>query len=1230
MNRLMTAAALFAALLSACGGARSRSTNAGELSPLDELRAQAADDADNVELQRQLAEAELLWPGGDMDAAVRGLDASLQQRPTDTSLLLMRALVHDFHGEHSAALDVAIRVVEVAKELPTDEAAHHAEYALTMMVAQWGGTPRYEERVRPLLDSLLANPGALGEPAVRWAASLRRQLAWRRGDHAAGRAAAARGGCLVEGWRAVGPFGPLPMSTYDDEQPALGLGPLAERYDLGVGRGEDAVFEVESQGCALRFAGGEVSGAGTTIAETFVEVESAGRHVFVVGTGSAFKLYVDGELVHALDRRQGLYARRIHIPVELSAGRHEVELKLTARGAARAEVILDWPGRLGQSYEPSRGASLDGEPNGSFERVLRTLILLSRSDNVGAREAFGPIASFELPPLALEVYRRVIRADPFITAERTGELETRLIAQIAEQDTAAVYAALASAQSEQGTVEQAQRIRAVAERWPDVLGAQLALTNVLRQQDQLTDAEEVLGRLRERFPDECGLVAQLRELYRSQQRVAEANALVESIIACDATSAERYRLFVRQRRWEQAEAEVARLEPLFEDPDELRTLRLELAIATGNTEAAETIRRTIDAESERPTPSQTLRAVDDALAAGRRGEAVRILDAAFESQPEEMASLRPLRRDLTGRDDLEPYRQDGLEIIERYESGDVQHPDATEVLVFDYMVTRVYPDGSARNLVHQIYKVQSEEAIERLGQLSLGGQILTLRSIKPDGRQLEPESIRGLDTIPMSELGIGDYVEYEYVTGGAPLYNGGFRSPGWSFDSSQHPFAFSQMVAVVPSDVEVTVEALGGTPEASVRQDGDLKIMTWTMEHVPSRPPEPNAVPVPPYRPTLRFGIDADWESFFPPLREALLGRDPVDPAAMRLVRRLVGEAQSPQDIAARLHAWVSENIEPAQGLTAVAPLMVAAERGDRSRVLRYLLTLAGLDARLLVVRQFGTMEPGPLATGGIYEGLLLQVVPEGGEPFIVWADGRHAPYDYIPPGLRGQSGVVVLGNETMSRVTIPDVGAGADVLSVQVDMRFEGEDALLEVEQQFFGMGALAWRREIERLPPAELERLLSEGFVPRVLPGADVIALEVDGAEDVRQPFILRYRARIPNFGRRGPGGSILVPPLFPTNLAAQQASLPSRTTSMGVPAFAQDVRVVIHGGQASQPPVAVERGNIRYARRVVQEGADIVIERSIRVQNAVIPAGDYADYAQMVRELSQIDMVETPVTR
>ena len=48
MNRLTTAAALFAAVLSACGGARSHTANADDVSPLDELREQAAGDADNV------------------------------------------------------------------------------------------------------------------------------------------------------------------------------------------------------------------------------------------------------------------------------------------------------------------------------------------------------------------------------------------------------------------------------------------------------------------------------------------------------------------------------------------------------------------------------------------------------------------------------------------------------------------------------------------------------------------------------------------------------------------------------------------------------------------------------------------------------------------------------------------------------------------------------------------------------------------------------------------------------------------------------------------------------------------------------------------------------------------------------------------------------------------------------------------------------------------------------
>lgn len=1212
------------------GGSSSGTTTPTDPLPIFALRERAAASPNDAALQSELARAELLWPGGESPRVMPAIAHAIELSPNDAVLFVMKGWVHEEHGELSEALDAFVRAVEIGRTSDDVYAVLAAENAIDLLGGLRGGTARYDERVVPLLEQVVAEPGKLGQPAVQLAAQRLMQHGRRRGDDAIVDRVVARLGCLTS-WRAVGPFGPYALSSFDQPLPAEGVGALAERYDLGEGVGEDETFEAEVFGCGVSLVGGEERGSGSTIAETFVEVTEGGAHLLVIDTPASFKLSVDGREVAVLDRRVALHPATSHVPVQLAPGRHEIELKLTTRSAASMAIYLERPGRLGAGWDPTRGVQLP-EPRHELDRALLTLVQLVRGDRLGARETFAPIASEERPAFGLELWRRVINNDPFMAQDRQRELGQRLVRKVAELNPAAVYAALDVAQLEQGATERSEAIRLVAERWPSVIGVQLTWANLLQQRDQLTEAEAVLGRVRELVPDDCGPLFRLQQLYREQNRVAEANALVERVMSCDLSSRAKYDLLFRQRRWDLAKAELARLEPLM-DEDDHRELLLGLALAMGD-RTEETRVRTAIEEDTPASSGRAMREVDLLLAAGRRPQAIAALDRAMESDPDIMVQLRHVRRDLTGRDDLEPFRVNGADVIRRYEESGVRHDDARQVLVFDYMVTRVHPDGSARHLVHQILKVQSEESVEELGQLSLGGQILTLHSIKPDGRRLEPEEIAGLDTIPMSELAIGDYVEYEYVFGSSPRIDGGFRSAGWSFDSHDQPFAFSQMIALVPAEAQLVVEELGGTPPATERREGDLRVLTWTMEHVPARPVEPNAVPLPPSRPTLRFAVKPSWPSHFATLREALLDRDLFDPEAERFVRGLVGERRDPQEIVAIVHRWVTENVEPADGFVGYAPSMLAQKRGDRSRVLRYLLTLAGLDARLVVARRFADMEPGPIPRDELFTSSLVEVVRAGAAPIYVWADGRYASVSLIPPAVRGQEAVEVLGPASAEarRVVIPDPGAESDRHVANVEIAFDGDVATVAVQEVFEGLGAFVWRNELEQVPAAELQRVFAEAYVPRVLPGAEVVGIEVIGREDYEAPFELRYVARVRGLGRVA-GGQRLVPPLFPTMLARGYASLPSRTTTQGVGANAQDVTIRVRGVSgdvATLPDVHLGNDDVQYARRTRREGDAVVLERRLRLSPMIVPAAQYAPFAELMRRITDAETSELPVGR
>src|SRR5690606_7945109 len=137
---------------------------------------------------------------------------------------------------------------------------------------------------------------------------------------------------------------------------------------------------------------------------------------------------------------------------------------------------------------------------------------------------------------------------------------------------------------------------------------------------------------------------------------------------------------------------------------------------------------------------------------------------ALEVEPEAMASLRHVLRSLYGENPLEAYRRDGAEVIRELEASGRTYEEPM-VLVLDYTVYRVFEDGSMLELTHNIFRLQSQEAVDAMGEYAVpdGAQMLTLHTVKADGTRLEPDEIAGKDTISFPSLSPGDYIEFEYV-----------------------------------------------------------------------------------------------------------------------------------------------------------------------------------------------------------------------------------------------------------------------------------------------------------------------------------------------------------------------------------------------------------------------------------------------------------------------------------
>ncbi|MEM9195390.1 MAG: DUF3857 domain-containing protein, partial [Myxococcota bacterium] len=819
---------------------------------------------------------------------------------------------------------------------------------------------------------------------------------------------------------------------------------------------------------------------------------------------------------------------------------------------------------------------------------------------------------------------------PYITEAKAADEQRRLLQLAIEKDPDLIDAAATLAGMESGDVERLARTREAVERFPDAAWLHLSLARLLIASGYPAEAQGHIRRAREILPESCETIGVERGYLAEHGSVPEANALVAEIVRCDQNSGARFDLLLSQRRWEEAEAEAARLAPMSSEARQRRH-RMSLATARGDRDAVRALRREREADFPLATAPR-LRQADRRLASGDREGAVALLDAALRESPRYMSGLRVPRRLLSQTDWLEGYRLSGREAIDAYEASGEAHSEAGQVLVLDYMVTRVNRDGSATSLVHQVIKVQSEESLERLGQMSLPGRLLTLRTIKPDGRILEPNRIQGLDSIPMPELAISDYIEYEYILEHGARPNGSFVSSGWLFQSFGQPFGLSQLRVIAPRDLELTFDGRGPLPEPVETFDGDDRVLTWTVRDSPQLTDEPMRAGIDEVIPRIRYGSHYTWEYFLTSIRNNLADRDPVDPDAQRLVRRILRQAnaQTVEEKARVLYGWVHDNIEPGGPFTVLAPVAVSERAGSPSRVYRYLLALADVPADFAVAASFGGRRQSPLADENHFDGTLVAI--RGNEPRFVWLGGGDVPFGYLPVGLRGQEATIL--RDGLPRVQIPDPGVAPDHSEVDVDVSVAADgSAEVTIVLTSRGESAARMRRAVERATPEQLRDGLEGTFTAQALPGSRLRDVALTGVEDREADVTIRAELTIARLGSVDRGRQVL-PLLYPSRLARSLASLPSRRTVMLFPGTSQDVRITVRSesGGVEGPDDADLTGpaGARYIGRTTRSGNALTVVRSWELPRMLVRPEDYPSFASFLRTVDSATEEEISLPR
>ncbi len=779
---------------------------------------------------------------------------------------------------------------------------------------------------------------------------------------------------------------------------------------------------------------------------------------------------------------------------------------------------------------------------------------------------------------------------------------------------------------------------------------EVLLTGLYFQRDSDVQAAQALARAKKLAPDSCWVRRGEITLARRRSQSHREDALIEAYAPCDRDDA-------RRAEWARSRGDYAMALAITErglqarpDSPDLLSRKARDLVALGEIEAALAVRE-LQLEFNPLDLGVATSYLDLAFELGRTQAATRVVRNLLHQIPSRPGVLTLAERAGLGVDPLLSRRADGEESVRAYLPIAARYEGASDVLVLDRDVVWIHDDLSQRHLIHQIVSLHSKESLDKFGEMDVpeGAELLTLRTIKPDGRVVEPEVISGKSGVSLRDLEIGDFVELEYIISRAPssLLPGHIDLGGFRFQSTSTPFHRSELVVNMPASLPYRVDARNDPPAADETALGDRKELLFLAQEMMRRTPEPDARSLSDEMPTVRVFTDLDllqWRRITEANLRLTLRRNEE---LRRLVRSLVADTTDKEAITRVIWAWVSENIERGGSMTGTITQTLAERSGNLMMLMMGMLDEAGVRTELWLAKsQFATpTQAGEYPPVEDYAVPLLVVWMQDDAPPVALVPGSKVmPFAYhsmtlAARAIRLRPGAPLAADDLygdVPAVPAPLADRRAYDLDLRVSLAGEGH---LTGSIELGGAEAIQWRQALTMFDRDRLLEVFQQAELQRVMPGTTLSleSVEIEGEEDNDSPLVFHFVADARGVGRQRSGALDLRAAVVPMNPALQYARLPERWSELAVqyaPQISARVRIEVEGGTVVSVPAeqALDGEFGRYSRAVTDggEGRNFVTQEwGTNLKLRAVPAHEYPAFLEFARTVDDLERQELQFT-
>ncbi len=1067
------------------------------------------------------------------------------------------------------------------------------------------------------------------------------------------REASARAGFVLD-WRLSAPWGDAPFIDFLEP---LGpeTRPLADSETTGSGWATRPIATTTSS-----FSDGEVvffdfpSSGAVGFAEATLELSSRAVSLALESNRLA-AVYLDGEHVLARDDLDGP-ALVTTLTSQHIQGPHRVVVKLASHD--------------GKGYFRLQALPLDAIPPGSAtprplevgasEAVITSLLdienRLSRPilDLRGARSRLADLESLIGPHLALDLLaaRRALSDTSLpesARAEEARERFSRILSKFPKH--AGATRGLARLERDANRLEQALALLTDA---ADPRNA-LDLLALYRQRGAEVESLRLAETLLPLARSSPRVAQDLIDTYRTFGRFAEAQRLAEDLESrFPGSGGDRLAELLLDRGRPPVDSQLAQFSI---EPQRHALLRAAISAlrTSGDLDRAESLLE--EFLRSRPEDGWALGELARiALQRGNIGLALDRIRRTLELHPD-FAPLESLGYHLEGGPDPLDTLEDGNAVLARWKAYAATEAGTAAsafpiVQLLERTRTEVRADGSTLELAHRIRLVQNKQGADALGEVRPpdGARLLLARTLKADGRVLDPERTEGKADLSFPELAPGDAVETAWVTRSRVSPGEGGYLTGVSFAGWGAPIFELDATFVTAPGLDLVVTPFGGAPAPTrTTADGSMKL-AWKLARLPAIPREPLSISARSFFPFADIRVvsplrGASGSSAWIAIARAYASRLGFLSRKGAALAELVSKLSKSKNSIGDAFYFVKSEINDLEQLNAFETSVeraIASRKGNRALVLTALLDslLPGRRVELLLCAPErdgppeDRMAPTPNPNRFFYP-----VVSIDAHTYLD-PSRPYTPVGDLPPELDHARCFVptrVMTSETSGSdlfLDLPVRSPSTPTFDISLSLTLDRTgDASGRLVLNAFGASASPLRQAFLAQDDAR-KRILFEQWLGSILVGARLVDYRAEDVDASDRPFRVLIDLEVPGYARPSSSGGLVIAEPIALLTAADFAGVPGLAQLVGQPMRNTPLRILPHSERLTlkvrvphlRPvaPSALSGDDI--SQRVAVDDGTLVIVRDIRLRpGRVLPAA-YPAFRDKIS--AAIRTLETPI--